>query len=251
MQQSEEQYDMVHDRRVVLSISCFGSDFVLDLATPSSGDITWGYVAHQALLKWRTTLPPVLSDAQKDFLRQYIPAEGPFEVVMYEPKRRTVSRATDIVPRGIDTWSLTEPPKVYHVVIEGPLLQRFSDEQLRNIFLEYLVDKPKHLLPLLLTSRRFHRCFTDSSVSIVLQSRFPLLQWQGIGACIPDPSHAATPIVTEFMLWERFGAENHLHAAEVFRYVPVLNTTSIDSTLNATLTLPCADCGMHHIQHRD
>lgn len=251
MQQSEEQYDMVHDRRVVLSISCFGSNFVMDLATPSSGDITWGYVAHQALLKWRTTLPPVLAEAQKDFLRQYIPAEGPFEVVMYEPKRRTVSRATDIVPRGIDTWSLAEPPNVYHVVIEGPLLQRFSDEQLRNIFLEYLVDKPKHLLPLLLTSRRFRRCFTDSSVSIVLQSRFPLLQWQGIGACIPDPSHAATPFVTEFMLWERFGAENHLHAAEVFRYARVLNTTSIDSTLNATQTLSCLDCAMHRIQRQD
>lgn len=210
---------MVYDRRVTLSISCFGADLVMHLVAPSSGDITWGYVAHQALLKWRTTLPPVLSDAQKDFLRQHIPAEGPFEVVMYEPIRRTVYRAADVVPRNIDTWSLAEPPKAYHVVIEGPLLQRFSDEQLRRIFLEYIVDKPKDYLPLLLTSRRFNRCFTDLSVSITLQSRFPLLQWQGIGATLPDPLHASTAFVTEYSLWEQFGAENHLLPAEVFRYV--------------------------------
>lgn len=222
---NDPYYDDGHP--ILMRIHCFGVDVVVDIRIPTNGDIQWGFVAYRALRRWRELLPPKLTSEHRLFLQNYIPAEGPYDIIIYEPRNRIIHRPHEVLPIHSRQWCITDPPVSYRLVIEGPLLHRFTNEQLQNIFGEYLITNPKNILPLILTCKRFKQAFSHHSFWSKMQwsQNVTLFRWQGIGGhnLHPTAEDSSFPFMTEENLWRSFACDHNLNALETTKYVVTLN----------------------------
>lgn len=222
---SDSQYD---SHPVLMRIHCFGVDVVVDISIPTNRDIQWGFVAYRALKRWRELLPPKLTNEHRLFLQNYIPAGGPYDIIIYEPRNRIIHRPHEDLPIPSGQWRITDPPVSYRLVIEGSLLHRFSNEQLQNLFGEYLIATPKNILPLILTCKRFKQAFSQHSLWSKIQGSqiLTLFRWQGIGGhnIHQTVEDSLFPFVTEEKLWRNFARDHNLNALETIKYVVTLDT---------------------------
>lgn len=245
---------------VLLNIHCFGVDIMVDFCISPDSELLWGHVALRALTRWREIMPKIFTQEHRLHLQDHIPKEGPYEILIYEPRNRRIFRPLEVVSTTVYRWTIVEPPRSYRIVVEGSLLQRFKNQQLEDIFI-YLIAEPKDLLPLLLTCKRFKHIFSDHRVWSKFQwSRcFPLFRWHGVGGFLTthhsslctEPSKnvlSGMVVVSETDIWRRFEVQHSLTALEATRYCDLcINDKTIYLNINNTL----ADFAIIRIDYPD